>query len=350
MSLTGTPLLIVALGLAAALPVLLAIWWRRRTRGSWLSALGHGAAVLLCQLLAASALFLWVNRQYVFYTSWSDLAGRNPGPATVQTSGLVPRGSGRVQVLDVPGRTPADPTRQALVWLPPRYDQMAAQGTSLPVVMVLPGQPSTPEVMFRHYDFGKIAAAEITAGHLHPFIAVFPPLMTDPPRDTECTDIPGGPQAQTWLTTSVYQATQHSFRTDSAPWSIVGWSTGAFCAAKLVLTHPRQYQAAAAFGGYYAPLTDKTTGDLFHRSRAARNANSPVWLYQHGGLHGRRLLLVSGRQDRGSWPATQQMLRATAGDPNVSSLTFPTGGHNYRNYRRFLPDALQWLDQRRTAR
>jgi S-formylglutathione hydrolase FrmB len=347
-SLTGIPLVVLALGLATALPVLLTLWWRRRTGDSWLRVLRNGVAVVLCQLLAASALFLWVNRQYGFYTSWSDLAGRSTGPATVRTNGLVPRGSGRVQVLDVPGRTPADPTRQALVWLPPQYDQTTAQGTPLPVVMVLPGQPSTPEVMFRHFDFGRIAAAEILAGHIHPFVAVFPPLMTDPPRDTECTDIPGGPHAQTWLTSSVYQATQRGLRTASAPWSIIGWSTGAFCAAKLVLTHPRQYQAAVALGGYYTPLIDKTTGDLFHHSRSARNANSPSWLYQHGGLHHRRLLLVSGRQDRGSWRATQQMLQTTAGDPNVSSLTFPTGGHNYRNYRRYLHDALRWLDQNRT--
>jgi hypothetical protein len=33
----------------------------------------------------------------------------------------------------------------------------------------------------------------------------------------------------------------------------------------------------------------------------------------------------------------------------LSFLAFPTGGHNYRNYRRYLPDALQWLDNVQVA-
>jgi predicted esterase len=122
----------------------------------------------------------------------------------------------------------------------------------------------------------------------------------------------------------------------------MGWSTGAFCSAKLLLQHPRQYQAAVGFGGYYAPLTDHTTGRLFF-SKSAICENSPLWRYQHGGLHHRRLLLVAGRQDRGSYRSTQQLLTVSAGDPYVSSLIFPTGGHNYRNYRAYLASALRWL-------
>jgi predicted esterase len=344
MSLTGVPLLVVAVVLAAALPVLLAWWWHRKAHTSWPAAGAHLSVVLLCQVLAASALFLWVNDQYGFYTSWSDLIGRPTKGGTIQSNGLVARGAGRVEILTVQGRIQTDPLRQTLVWLPPQYDQAAYRTAKFPIVMVLPGQPSTPEAMFRHYDFARTAVAEITAGRIRPFVAVFPPLMTNPPRDTECTDIAGGPQAQTWLTSTIHTAVQSSLRTAPAPWSLMGWSTGAFCSAKLLLTHPREYQAAVAFGGYFSALTDKTTGDLFHGSTAARQANSPIWLYQHGGLHGRKLLMVAGRQDLGTWASTERMLQASRGDPNVSFIAFPTGGHNYRNYRRYLPAALQWLN------
>jgi S-formylglutathione hydrolase FrmB len=30
-------------------------------------------------------------------------------------------------------------------------------------------------------------------------------------------------------------------------------------------------------------------------------------------------------------------------DPNVTLITFPTGGHNYRNYKAYLATALEWL-------
>jgi enterochelin esterase-like enzyme len=246
-------------------------------------------------------------------------------------------------VLTVPGRSPAN-IRKVLVWLPPEYGQPQFKKTAFPVLMVLPGQPSTPEAMFRHYDFGQVATTAINAGHIKPFIAVFPPLMTNPPRDTECTNIPGGPRAYTWLSSTVPNAIRRQLRAQPGPWSLAGWSTGAFCAAKLMLTQPKDFQAAVSLGGYFTPIIDRTTGDLFHGDAAARRRNSPLWLYHQRGLRGRKLLLICGRQDKESWPPNQQMLGASRGNPSVSFLDFPTGGHNYRNYRRYLPDALQWLD------
>lgn len=243
----------------------------------------------------------------------------------------------------MPASTTTGSARQTLVWLPPQYDQPQFSHTKFPVLMVLPGQPSTPEAMFRHYNFGAIAAAEITARRIPPFVAVFPPLMTHPPRDTECTNISHGPQAETWLVRDVHQAVTNQLRTAPTPWASIGWSTGAFCSAKLLLKHHNLYSAAVGLGGYYQPITDKTTGDLFHRDPTARQQNSPLWLYQHGGLHQRKLLFIYGQQDHEARKATTKMLTATRGDPDVSSLAFPTGGHNYRNYRTYLPDALRWL-------
>jgi enterochelin esterase-like enzyme len=347
LSLTAIPLLAATVLFAAVAAPLMAWWWKRATKTSWLSALRPLAAVLACQLVAISALFLWVNTEYGFYTSWSDLFGVRTERVSIQSNGaptnkLVPPGAGHVQVLTVAGH-------KVLVWLPPQYEQPEFKTRAFPVLMVLPGQPSTPEVMFRHYDFGHVATTEINAGRIRPFIAVFPPLMTNPPRDTECTDIPGGPQAYTWLSSIVPNAVRRHVRAQPGPWSLAGWSTGAFCSAKLLLTQPQNFQAAVSLGGYFNAITDRTTGDLFHGDTAARLRNSPLWLYRHHGLDGRKLLLIFGRQDKESSPPNREMVAATRGDPNVSFLAFPTGGHNYRNYRRYLPDALQWLDNVQVA-
>ena len=88
--------------------------------------------------------------------------------------------------------------------------------------------------------------------------------------------------------------------------------------------------------------TDRTTGNLFDGSRTLEHTNSPLWLYDHLGTHGLRMLLISGRQDREAWPSTQRMLQATSGNPDVSYIAFPTGGHNFHNYRSYLGQALQW--------
>jgi enterochelin esterase-like enzyme len=344
LSLTGIPLLFAAALLAATAPLLVAWWWRRKTKTGWVSGLRPLAAVLACQLLAISALFVWVNNEYGFYTSWSDLLGVRTERATIHSNGFARPGAGHLEVLPVPGRSHADHARKVLVWLPPQYQQPQFKTTAFPVLMVLPGQPSTPEVMFRHYDFGQVATTEINTAHIQPFIAVFPPLMTNPPRDTECTNIPSGPQAYTWLSSMVPDAIRRQVRAETGPWSLAGWSTGAFCSAKLLLSQPKDFQAAVSLGGYFTPITDRTTGDLFHGDAAAQRRNSPLWLYRQRGLHGRKLLLICGRQDKESWPPNRQMLAVSRGDPGVSFLDFQSGGHNYRNYRRYLPDALRWLD------
>jgi predicted esterase len=347
MTLTGGPLFGV-LAVATLLGPVALVIWLRRTRTSatyWLRSLTQLALVIGCQLLAVMTLFLWVNNSYGFYTSWSDLLGRSSGDAKIQPNGLVPHGAGRAEVITVAGGPGRNGSHRVLVWLPREYDQPSGQATQFPVVMVLPGQPSTPETMFTHYDFGSVATAEIDRGLVKPFIAVFPPLMTNPPRDTECTDIKGGPQALTWLTHDVYQAIGQSFRVAKSQWSVMGWSTGAFCSAKLALRYPRQYTAAAGLGGYYEPLTDKTTGDLFHGQTALRDQNSPLWLYQHDPVHHRQVLIVTGRQDQESYGPSVSFLNASRGDAGVSSLIFPTGGHNYHNYRALLPAVLEWLNK-----
>lgn len=102
---------------------------------------------------------------------------------------------------------------------------------------MLPGQPGTPEGDFSQFQFAQQATQAIRSGAVKPFVGVFPPLMIAPPRDTECTDVPHGPQAETWLAKDVRTAVLRDVRItpDGKQWSAAGWSTGGFCAAKLLL-------------------------------------------------------------------------------------------------------------------
>lgn len=213
--------------------------------------------------------------------------------------------------------------------------------------MFLPGQPGSPARVFQEYDFGSVASRAIAAGRVKPFVAVFPPLMTDPPRDTECTNVSHGPQALTWLTKDVPNALIAHFRVASpgSGWSVMGWSTGGFCAAKVLLAQPNEFHAAVSFGGYFDAITDSTTGDLFHGNAAQRQQNSPRFLYREHGLRGGRLLVIAGQQDREAWASTTPLLAETGSDPGVSHVAFAQGGHNFRIYRTYLVPALQWLDQ-----
>ncbi len=348
LSLTGRPLLIITIVLAVGCVAGLVFLIVRATGSARIEGrrrLAYVVPVLVLALFGPAfsvlAAGLVVNNDYGFYTSWADLTGAGPGQVDISTSGLVATGQGTLQLSTVRTHVGGLDDR-VLVWTPPGYNPRAAK--KYPVLMFLPGQPSSPQGTFRHFGFADIASKLVLDHQLPPFVAVFPTLMVAPPRDTECTNLPGGVQAETWLNAVVpaYVESHYRVQPPGPSWSMIGWSTGGFCAAKLMTAHPGRYGAAVALGAYFTPIEDHTTGSLFNGIKARYNQNSPLWLYLHRGLADGRLLLVSGRQDRESWSQTRAMMVATAGDPQVSHLIFPTGGHNYRDYRRFLAQSLVW--------
>ncbi len=350
LSLTGVPLLVLATALALAAPFAVAWWWRRLDGGA-LAVLGaRFAVVATAQLVAVAAIFLWVNHTYTFYTSWDDMLGVTHQDAGITVNEASAPDGSRTMVLPIDGAA-AGVARHALVWLPKQYDEPAYAHTRFPVVVFLPGQPSTPGTTYQRFGFGQVAAQAIASGKVAPFVAVIPPLMPDPPRDTECTNVPHGPQAETYLGHDLVQSVEHRLRVDPPghDWTAAGWSTGAFCAAKLALTQPADWGSVIALGGYFRPETGRATGDLFHGDRALERRNSPMWLYEHGSTSGLRMLLIAGRQDPEAWRPTLQMLRATSANPDVSYIAFPTGGHNYRNYDSYLGRALAWAQPANTT-
>ncbi|MFT4225714.1 alpha/beta hydrolase [Micropruina sp.] len=345
--LTGRPLQVMAVIAAVVLPLLSVYLWSRHRRRSSnpllgvLAVAGRLGVILLAQLTAMLALFLYVNDQYDFYASWNDLLGIQDTAPQRLNPALLDAGAGKVE--SMPVRNNLGVVDDVLVWLPPGYDAGAA--TKYPVLEFLPGQPSSPSLLFSHFNFGQVASEAITSGRVKPFVAVLPPIMISPPRDTECVDVANGPQASTWVTRTVPDALISHFHVQpmGAKWGIMGFSAGAQCAAKLTLRYPTQYKAAVALAGDYVPYTDDTTGDLFGNNRMLWNENSASWLYRSYGMRGSKLLMVASKQDGWSARPTEAMAKEARGDANVTTLMLPAGGHNYHTYAPYLPQSLTWL-------
>jgi len=307
MALTAPALVGVLAVLALGLPVLLALTWRRRPHGL-LAAGGWLVGVLLCQVLAVGLVAVVANNTYGFYNSWSELMGGRTEPVGGPVANqMVPADGSQGSVVSLSVTAPAIPgahggrRMNVLVWLPKEYREPQFSRASFPVVLILPGQPGTPQGVFRQFAVGSQSVAAIAQHQVRPFIAVMAPLMIDPPRDTECTDIPGGPHAESWLSRVVPAAVRAHFRVggNRQRWSVMGWSTGGFCAAKLLLRQPSQFAAAVGIGGYYDAETDRSTGTLF-RSRKEQAENSPYWLIGRTQLSPVNLLIITSRADRSS--------------------------------------------------
>jgi enterochelin esterase-like enzyme len=337
---------------AIALPIALALAWRRLP-GRLGGAMLRIGMIIGCQAVAILAAGIALNNAFLFYDSWDDLLGHHSeGGAQVAVADagqlVPPDGSqGRIKILTVHGNV-SGATEQVLVWLPPQYDAAAATKTRFPVMMALPGQPGTPAGIFKTLDLATNAMRAIDSGQVKPFIAVIPPLSIAQPRDTECTDIPRGPQADSWLATDVKEAVIRHFRVTLEHWSTIGWSTGAFCASKLLLRHPTSFVAAASIGGYFNAEEDHTTGNLFNHSRVLRNQNSPLWLIKHTLGYPVHLLIITSKGDRESWNGVhyadaKKAIIAASGIPGVSTIVLPSGGHNFSTYAPTVGPALDWL-------
>ena len=350
-SLTGASLAISLIVAAIALPIALALVWRRLP-GRLGGVVLRVVMIISCQAIAVLAAGIALNRAFLFYDSWDELLGHHHAAAQIAVADAGPLvatdgSQGRVSVLTVRGKV-SGATEQILVWVPPQYDAAFEAKTRFPVMMALPGQPGTPAGIFKTLNLGSNATQAINSGQVKPFIAVIPPLSIAQPRDTECTDVPRGPQADSWLATDVKEAVIRHFRVTSQHWSTIGWSTGAFCASKMLLRHPTSFVAAVSIGGYFNAEEDHTTGNLFNHSRVLRNQNSPLWLIKHTLSYPVRLLIITSKGDRESWDGVhyadaKKAIAAARGIPGVSTIVLPSGGHNFSTYAPTVAPALGWL-------
>ena len=147
-----------------------------------------------------------------------------------------------------PGRrwTPRSPGRSATdgadvrIWLPPQYTQRAYRNHLFPVLDRPDRVPGKSEAWWSLADIPRVAEAAIADGSMPPFVlvAVNPDIV--PPRDTECTDVPGGPAVQTFLHSDLPIDVVHllSAEAPGRDWALMGDSTGGYCATLLAMRYP----------------------------------------------------------------------------------------------------------------
>lgn len=369
--------LLVLLGLLAAAAVLLVLRRGGRFAGPGAGRFtGRVALVLGCQLLAVALLAAAVNDRFGFYTSWDDLLGtgqpvaltvtapRPPGAvagpvgAGAAGSGAGARGAplrvdrryaapdpraARLVPVDIPGLR-SRISSHAMVLLPPQYDEPAFAHRRFPVALVLAGYPGHLGALEGSLAVPQTVDALLHTGRMTPTVLVLLSPTVAPPRDTECTDIPNGPQVATYLAQDVPMWVASHYRVGPAGhWGVVGFSTGGFCAAKLALTFPWVFQAGVSLSGYLQAVTDPTTGDLFGGSTAVREQNDPLWRVQHLPQPAVSLLLTASRQETTVYRQVQLLSAAARSPLLVSTIIRPTGGHNAGVWRGELPLCLQWL-------
>ena len=236
------------------------------------------------------------------------------------------------------------------MYLPPQYFQRAYADRLFPAVLVLTGYPSDPRSEITRLNLPGAVAAGVAKGRLQPTIFVMMFSSVDMPRDTECTDIPNGPQAETFFAEDVPLAVERTFRvaTGAGGWAVMGDSTGGYCAVKLAMMHSDRFAAAVSLSGYYNAIQDFTTGSLYGHSAAYRSENDLFWRLGHHPPPPVSVLLTSSRVGEDDYLPTLRFLSMIRPPMHGYELILPVGGHNFRTWKREIGQALQWLNQRLT--
>lgn len=377
MGLTSQKLQILIAALAVVCFVATVWLWPRLGRRNWRALLGRIGMLLASQLLTLAAIGLAANNWGAFYSSWSDLLGTDQGGAPVIMNGgkVQPSGndgriagvevqSSKAVALMVPG-APAGSrggsleqvevkgsgtglTEPAYVYLPPQYHDPAYADTAFPVIVVFTGYPGSAENLVTRMQYPTVAAQAIYAKEMKPTIMVLMRPSVAMPRDTECMDVPNGPQAETFFTKDLHQAISAHYRAESsgAGWAVIGDSTGGYCALKLAMRHPEAFAAAASLSGYYKAAVDATTGDLFGGSAQLRNENDLMWRLKNLPHPKTSLLVASSQKGEYDYPATMAFAAAAKAPLEVATMILPEGGHNFGTWNKETPGALRWLSAR----
>ncbi|MEV6564076.1 alpha/beta hydrolase [Streptomyces kronopolitis] len=370
-----------AVAAAAVVCIGLTLWLWPRFAGRGVRALlGRLGVIAGTQLVIVAALGLAVNANFQFYASWHELlglyddapeavgkwgAGGAAGPVGDPSKGLVqasgpdgldkvhglPKGppatAGRVESVRIVGkRTRAvDP---AYVYLPPQYFQPQFARQRFPVIVALSGYPGGTFLLGQHLRLPQTAGGLIRAGRMQPTVIVMMRPTIAPPRDTQCVDVPGGPQAETFFARDVPDALRSRYRVGHDPggWGVLGYSSGGSCALQLAMRHDRTYTSAAALSPDYRVSNDPTTGDLFGGGRdrvRRREEHDLMWRLRRLPAPRVDVLIGTSRSGEKNYPAARAFLAAVKPPMKADSVELAHGSHNFATWRRELPAALQWM-------
>ncbi len=320
-------------------------WMWNRVR-SWWGWFDRVVAVLLCAVLSLGAAGIAVNRELNLYTTWGQVLGqKDAAPAKGQTQTVIEgAGGSRVVEFNLAGRA-SGISLAAYAYLPPGYDAAKNQHTRYPVIEAVDGFPGSPNTWLVSLKAGQYLDNEIAAGRMAPTVVIFPTQVLDPTRDSECVNAVGGAQFDTYLTTDLQQAVEEQFRvrTDRMGWSLIGTSTGGFCAVNLAMRHFDRYAAAASLSGYFTAITDSTTGDLYKGNAHLRDENSPTWRVRNLPNPPLPLYIATAADDKQGVAQLKDFTGSVKPPISLTKVIVPQGGHTGAVWRILLPSAFDWL-------
>jgi S-formylglutathione hydrolase FrmB len=327
--------------------------WRRRTLDI--------LALLTVVLLAA----VQINAYFGLNRTVADLTGtaltrippleqelqRQPGHSALPLAGWTPAGElppdGVIRAVSIPGTTSGLQTRTSYVYLPPAY--FAANRPSLPVLVLVPGQPGGPaDWLSGGALLPRMAGFANRHGGVAPVVVVVDPNGSQS-ANTLCMDSDLA-RADTYLAVDVphWISATLDVDTDARQWAVGGFSFGATCAVQLVTRHPDVYTGFLAFASEREPALakerQKTVDAAFHGDTAAFDAQLPLTLLKERRYEGKVAYFAAGATDPEFVANLQTLATAARGAGfTVESDVVQRTGHSWDMLTPGMDNGLELL-------
>jgi dienelactone hydrolase len=273
---------------------------------------------------------------------WKCLAARNDLPA-------MPK-SGIVRSVDIPATSSGFAARKANVYLPPAA--LSKRSPALPVMIMMSGQPGSPDRFFSASRIADSLNAFAAAHHGLAPIVVSPDQNGSVLHNSLCsnTDVYGN--AKTYLTVDVTRWISSHLPAAKAgeQWMIGGFSQGATCSTQLGPANPRLYGFIFSVGGELEPTSESrahTIERFFHSDAAAYKKNVPLSIIAKHAPSTQTYFAAAGQ-----WDTESQRNQATIGQAakeagmSVTTLVVSDAGHDWHSVQAALRPAIDLFCQR----
>jgi enterochelin esterase-like enzyme len=312
-------------------------WWRK-------------VVALFSVVVTLVSLALVINADFGQYRTLADATGRSYSEAAVlpdshsagvplaewrAPSGLPERGmSGHISI---PATTSGFPARDAYVYLPPAA--YAPHPPALPVILALSGQPGEPADLFRAGRVEQILDSIAADHHGVAPILVAADQLGSPTSNPMCVDSGLG-NSETYLTVDVpaWIRTHLPVSTDTAAWTVAGFSQGGTCAIQLGAGHPELFGTIIDISGEEAPTLgspQKTIDEGFTGDEQAYEAATPAGLLSaHAPYRNTSAFFAVGAADA-KYSASMRSVSALASRAGMAVTTevSPGTGHDWNTAR-----------------
>jgi enterochelin esterase-like enzyme len=367
--LTARPVLVFTLVLlAVAVVVAVAVLPRHRGPGPG-KYFAQAAAIVVITVLSVLALFLKLNADNQWFTSWHDLvAGGETGPARTTVVGAIPRKPSIAPTtaakFSARQRNPASNpsfgsqihphaaggqwvsfsytgpttgiTRNVSLWLPPSY--LAHPDRAYPVITAFAGYPGSTETYIRTLQYDRIVMDQVAAGRLREPIVIIPDMYPGN-LDTECVNGSAG-QYESYVAVDLVNWIRHNLRTvnNRQAWATTGYSAGGWCATMFSVLHPGRWAASINLAGYFSPDYSpyqhwtRSNDPRYNLARTVARHKPDVAIWFYSGGDDRRPLRSLARFQSKVKPPTSLVT-------NISTF----GGHRLAVWQSRMGPSLTWL-------